>query len=151
MDSVGSGWDGLPAWLCAHRANGIKGVFTGRRKEAGGFSGAQKPRFMRWEWEARLLGLARRKLGASGELEAQPCRLPAAGQGLGGVCLHPERLLPSGWGLTLPDTHPALPVLGGLQRHVCLLEVAAKEIKIKNKVPDSLGGSLVGEELMLWL
>lgn len=55
------------------------------------------------------------------------------------------------FGVTSPDTHPALLVLGGLQRHVCLLEVAAKEIKIKNKIPDSLGGSLVGEELILRL
>lgn len=64
MDSVGSGWDGLPAWLCARRANGIKGVFTGRRKEAGGFSGAQKPRFMRWEREAQAIGLSKEKVGS---------------------------------------------------------------------------------------
>lgn len=74
MGSVGSGWDGLPAWLCTHRANGIKGVFTGRRKEELGASmGLRNLVSCVGSGKHWLLSLARRKLGASGGLGALPC------------------------------------------------------------------------------
>lgn len=98
VGSVGSGWDGLPAWLCAHRANGIKGVFTGRRKEeAGGFSRAQKPHFMCWEWETQAIELSKEKVGSIWWLGSLAVLTASAGAGAGG-CLPPNHLLPSGLG-----------------------------------------------------
>lgn len=95
----GAGGTGSPRGFALAELMGLKEYSLGEEKKRLGASvGLRSLVSCVRSGKHRLLGLARRKLGASGELEAQPCRLPAPGQGLGGVCLHPERLLPSGLG-----------------------------------------------------
>lgn len=78
-------------------ANEIKGVFTGRRKEeAGGFNGAQKPRFMQWEWQTQAIELSKEKVGSIWWVGS--LAVPTASTRAGSGGLHPKHLLPSGLG-----------------------------------------------------
>lgn len=71
---LGSGWDGLPAWLRARRANGIREYSLGEEKKRLGASmGLRRLISCAGSGKHRLLSLARRKLGASGGVEGWLC------------------------------------------------------------------------------
>lgn len=92
----------------------------------------------------RLLSLARRKLGASGGLEAWLCPLPVPGQGLG-VCIQ-NICCPQVWG-DLSQHPPCSPCSGGVTNRDVSPCWKWQLKELKSKVPDSLGGLIVGEEL----